>query len=69
MMKSQVGAKHYRYAVLNYDEQFEDGYCFKSMLDEDEVERLAQVAAEHLDDAVKLDWELMRWSPHCLNCL
>ncbi len=39
----------YRYAVLDYAEQFEDGRCFKSMLDESEVEGLAQAAAEHLD--------------------
>lgn len=56
-MKSEESLKQYRYALLDYDEQFEEGSCFKSKLDEDEVEGLAQVAAEHLDDAVKLDWE------------
>jgi hypothetical protein len=48
-MKSQESAKHYRYAVLDYDERFEDGYGFESMLDENEVEGLVQVAAEHID--------------------
>lgn len=48
-MKSEESAKHYRYAVLDYDEQFENGCCFESMLDESEIEGLAQAAAEHLD--------------------
>ncbi|UUM20842.1 hypothetical protein [Mycoavidus sp. SF9855] len=39
----------YRYAVLDYDEQFENGRCFESMLDEDEVEGLAKAAAEYFD--------------------
>ncbi len=48
-MKSQESVKRYRYAVLNYGEQFEDGYGFESMLDEDEVEDLTQAAVDHLD--------------------
>ncbi|BBE09435.1 UvrABC system protein B [Mycoavidus cysteinexigens] len=45
-MKSEENAKQYRYAVLSYGERFEDGYGFKSMLDEGEVVDLAQAAAE-----------------------
>ncbi len=39
----------YRYAVLDYDEGFENGVSFESMLDEGEVEGLVQAAAKHLD--------------------
>ncbi len=39
----------YRYAVLDYGEQFEGGRCFESMLDEGEVEGLAKAAAEDFD--------------------
>ncbi|BBE08611.1 Uncharacterized protein MCB1EB_0450 [Mycoavidus cysteinexigens] len=48
-MKSEKNVKLYSYAVLDYDEQFEDGYFFESMLDEGAVEGLVQAAAEHLD--------------------
>ena len=48
-MKNQGSVKRYRYAVLDYAEQFEDGYGFESMLDEGEVEGLVQAAAEHID--------------------
>ncbi len=51
-MNSKSSMNQYRYAVLDFNEQFEDGFCFKSMLDEGEVEGLAQAAAERIEWAI-----------------
>ncbi len=48
-MNSKSSMNQYRYVVLDYHEQFENGVCFKSTLDEGEVECLAKAAAEHFD--------------------